>query len=361
MTTSKWTIIRGLVFTMMFAGLAWGKNVNNSQFGVPNQAPTLSEGNAPNQNQAEAPNQNQADAPNRSGALNPVGALNYVEGQASINGQPLTPRSVGTVQLNRGQSLVTHSGKAEILLTPGVFLRVDDHSSVSMISPSLAPTEVEITRGRAMVEVAYIRKENNIRIDENGASTKLLRKGLYDFDADTNQIRVFKGEAEVYIGKRKIDMMRGQQVTLNASAKVKSKGFKASQYKDDFYSWSSLRSAYVLQANANLATEDGGDSYGPNWYWDQSFGAWAFPYDWGWGFYSPFFGYGGFGGYGGYGYYPYGRGFGGRGYGGRGYGGYGGGRGYGGRGFGGGGFGGGGFHGGGVFHGGGGGGGGRGR
>jgi hypothetical protein len=119
-------------------------------------------------------------------------------------------------------------------------------------------------------------------------------------------------------------------VTLNAAVKPKSEGFKTAQYEDDFYDWCRLRSGDVLQANANLAAEYGASWYGPGWYWDPWFDAWAFPYDWGWGYYSPFFGYGGCG------FYPYGGGFGGRGFGGRG-------------------FGGGGFHVGGGFHGGGGG------
>ncbi|MFZ0735805.1 MAG: hypothetical protein WAM96_01815 [Candidatus Acidiferrales bacterium] len=93
-----------------------------------------------------------------------------------------------------------------ILLTPGVFLRVADNSSVKMVSPDLADTEVMLEKGRADVEVLDIRKENNIRINENDASTKLLNKGLYDFDTDHAQVRVFKGEAEVYAGSQKITL-----------------------------------------------------------------------------------------------------------------------------------------------------------
>jgi hypothetical protein len=88
--------------------------------------------------------------------------------------------------------LITQTGKVEILLTPGVFLRLADNSSLKMISPDLANTEAQIDKGRAMVEVVDIHAQNNIRIDLNGASTKLLKKGLYDFDADHNEVRVFK-------------------------------------------------------------------------------------------------------------------------------------------------------------------------
>ena len=57
------------------------------------------------------------------------GTLNYIEGQASIEGRPLTPHSIGTTELEAGQYLATAKGKAEILLTPGVFLRVAEDST----------------------------------------------------------------------------------------------------------------------------------------------------------------------------------------------------------------------------------------
>jgi len=43
---------------------------------------------------------------------------------------------------------------------------------------------VALQKGRAMVEVADIHPENNVRVTEGGASAQLLKAGLYDFDAD---------------------------------------------------------------------------------------------------------------------------------------------------------------------------------
>src|ERR1700733_7777925 len=71
------------------------------------------------------------------------GSVNYVEGQASLDGQPLGANSAGSAEMQKGQTLTTQSGKVEVLLTPGVFLRVGDSSAVKMISPDLANTEVE--------------------------------------------------------------------------------------------------------------------------------------------------------------------------------------------------------------------------
>src|SRR5580698_3061059 len=140
------------------------------------------------------------------------GTVNYVEGQAAIGAQALTDKSIGSAKLAAGQSLSTDNGRAEILLAPGIFLRVDHHSSVRMVSPGLADTILTLEKGRAMVEVAEIRPENNIRIGENNSSTQLLKAGLYDFDEDRGLIRVVDGKAEVQVASQHIDLKSGQQI-----------------------------------------------------------------------------------------------------------------------------------------------------
>ncbi len=129
------------------------------------------------------------------------GSLNYMEGKASLGSQPLSTSSVGSAQLQAGQSLSTQDGKTEILLTPGVFLRTGPNSSVQMDTAGLADTSLTLARGRAMVEVAEIHPENNITI-RSGADVRLTKRGLYDFDADHNQIRVFDGIAEATVGRQ---------------------------------------------------------------------------------------------------------------------------------------------------------------
>src|SRR5579862_8166574 len=66
------------------------------------------------------------------------GSINYVEGKASVGTQVLGPSSPGSIELEKGQTLTTEDGKVEVLLTPGVFLRVADNSAVRMVSPELA-------------------------------------------------------------------------------------------------------------------------------------------------------------------------------------------------------------------------------
>ena len=128
------------------------------------------------------------------------GTLNYVEGKVSMAGQILDSKSIGSAELQAGQSLTSENGKAEVLLTPGVFLRVGVNSSVEMISPSITDTQVGVDKGHAMIEVAEIHPENNICISEGSTTARLLKTGLYDFNLSQEQFRVFDGKASVEEG-----------------------------------------------------------------------------------------------------------------------------------------------------------------
>jgi hypothetical protein len=249
------------------------------------------------------------------------GTVNYIEGQAAIGGQALTQQSVGSARLAAGQSLSTQNGRAEILLTPGMFFRLDANSAAQMVSPGLTDTSMTLQKGRAMVEVAYIRPENNVHIVENNANAQLKKAGLYDFDAQRGFIRVFDGEAFVQVGGQQVEVKSGHQINLNAAGKLKAEKFDKNDYADDFYRWGSLRASYLAEANVDAArTYAGGNGWSPTlwggagWYWNPWYASYTFIpgdgifYDpFGWGFYSPwlafgapYFGYGyGFG----YGHY----------------------------------------------------------
>jgi hypothetical protein len=246
------------------------------------------------------------------------GTLNYVEGQANIGDQTLNAKSVGSIELQTGQSLQTENGKAEILLTPGVFLRVGENSTVKMVSSNLTNTEADLVKGQATVEVAEIHQYNDLRIGEDGAITHMVKDGLYAFDADHAQVRVLKGEALVQDNDQNVKVKGGHELDLSQSGRLKPTKFdKNAVEASDLYRFSDLRSQYLAEANVDMARQyyaGGNGWYGPGWYWDP----WFLSYTWlpgdgifyspfGWGYYSPWFvGYAPYYGYGfrgGYGYY----------------------------------------------------------
>jgi len=277
------------------------------------------------------------------------GTINYIEGSALLAGEPVTQKSVGSVALDPGQVLSTQQGKAEVLLTPGIYLRLDDDSSVRMISPDLTFTQLALQKGRAAVEVDEIHPQNDVQIVERGVPTQLLKTGLYEFNANDDTALVFSGKAAAREPDNRWVVIKGDhELALNEGPGEKPQHFDKSADEGELYNWSSLRSEYLAEANGQLSGYYAYAGYAPGWYWDPWLFGYTFmgPYPFyspfGWGFY-PFGYWGGIG----YGYYGRGRYYGGhyRGYGGF-HGGIGGFHGEGG-GFHGGDFGGGGFHGGG--------------
>ena len=237
------------------------------------------------------------------------GTVNYVEGAVSLNGQQLNAKDVGYATVQRGEEINTAQGKAEILLTPGVFLRLDDQSAMKMVSPDLAMTQVEIDKGRAGIEVDEIHDQNNLQVIDAGVVTRLDKRGYYEFDANHPEAMVFKGEAHVQVNENKWREIKGHhELALSAGSalsKEKPSDFNENDAKDELYNWNSLRSQYMAEANNQMAAEYAGPYAGPGWYWNpwafdyayMGFGPFASPF--GWGFYP--LGWGGF--------YPYGGGF----------------------------------------------------
>ena len=241
-------------------------------------------------------------APVRAAIPPAPGVVNYIEGSAFIDGQPVTSKDIGRAQVNQNQILSTGQGKAEMLLTPGVLLRAAADTQVRMVSPSLTDTRVEVLRGEAMVEATDLHKENNIRILEQGTSTTLAKNGLYDFDANKGVVSVYDGKAVVQGDDNQVKVGKGKQVAL--SGHLKAVGFDRDRH-DDLYAWSSVRSQDLSMANLRTAGMYAGNPYaytpyGSGWYWNPYFASYSFfPVDgllyspFGYGFYSPWAFYGG--------------------------------------------------------------------
>src|SRR5260370_34274578 len=119
------------------------------------------------------------------------GVVNYIEGAASIDGQPITSKDIGQIEVRQNQTLATGQGKAEMLLTPGVLLRLGPNSQVRMGSPNLTDTRVALLSGTAMVEAEDLHKENNIGILDHGVTNMLVKNGLCEVDANNPRALVY--------------------------------------------------------------------------------------------------------------------------------------------------------------------------
>src|SRR5690242_12177714 len=110
------------------------------------------------------------------GAVARPGTINYTEGKVTVDGRAVNARQLGSAEVASGSVLSTANGKAEMLLTPGVFLRLNDNSAVRMVSPSLTDTRVAMLRGRATLEVDLLQHENHLAVQDGAATVQIDKK-----------------------------------------------------------------------------------------------------------------------------------------------------------------------------------------
>jgi len=235
------------------------------------------------------------------------GVVNYVEGNVFLDGRAISPESLKTTFVNANETISTDIGKAEVLLSPGVFLRLGDNTRVRMVSPSLTDTQLELKAGEMMIEADDIVKDSRVTVLDHGGSVLIDRNGLYRFTAgDAAKVAVLEGKANVLNGDRKTEIGKGREVLL-ADGGLKSKKFDA-KAPDELYAWSNVRSEYNAASSYQAAQDVNASSYGgvwggygfsgfanPGWFWNSGFNSWAWlpgsgayysPF--GYGFYSPF-------------------------------------------------------------------------
>ncbi len=206
------------------------------------------------------------------------GTVNYVEGQVSLNGNALGTHQSGDMAMQADQELSTGNGKAEILLSPGAYLRVGSNSDIRMINAGLADPRVEVVKGEAMLEVDAKPKMAALNVMERGADASILKEGLYKFDADEGKVEVIDGKLSVMDNGQSKEFGKGKEVTLNGGA-LQTASFDR-KAEDELYRWSDVRASYEAEANAASAQTvyvngGWGMGYGPGWFWNPYFSTYA--------------------------------------------------------------------------------------
>jgi hypothetical protein len=219
------------------------------------------------------------------------GMVHYVEGKVLLADKPVESKFGQFPEVKEKQVLQTEAGRAEILLAPGVFLRLGENAAVRMITNRLIDTRVEVERGQVMVEAVELL--NNIALVAKGASISVRKNGLYRIDADTGQVQAYEGEAVVEQGADRLTL-RSARMTVLGTVLVAQKF--DNKVGDSLYRWGKRRSEYVAMANVSSSRllRDRGGWLSSGWLWNPYFGMFTFvPYNgtlrspYGYSFWSP--------------------------------------------------------------------------
>lgn len=238
------------------------------------------------------------------------GSLNATQGQVMIDGHPAPAQSIRGQRLRADQFVETQHGKAELLLTPGSFLRMGDHSRAEMLSPSLENTTVRLDRGRALLD-AGANYNRNVTVFMDGAKVRIDRKGLYGFNAVRRRISALHGKATVFDSGTRVTLKGKRELKITGHAPLQVRKLNVRAFKSSsLYRWNTARNRYEANARRSVqqAIAQSGHWYGPGWYWSRYWGFYAYlpsagaywspyasPYynePWGWNTWGPGWGWG---------------------------------------------------------------------
>jgi hypothetical protein len=206
------------------------------------------------------------------------GLINYVEGRALLDGKPVEVKISAFPEIKEGQEFRTEDGRAEVLLNPGVFLRAGENSGIRMLSNKLSDSRLEFLSGSAVIESSsdMAQKDNSVSIVYKGATVHLLKKGIYRFDSEPAQLRVYSGEAEVETGANVLLVKAGKMVSFDGAVAVEK--FNAKE-GDALNRWSQRRAEGIAMANLSAAkyVKDSGSTWSGNgWVYNPYFGMFTF-------------------------------------------------------------------------------------
>jgi hypothetical protein len=198
------------------------------------------------------------------------GTLHYFDGDVSVDGNQVTQQRGTFPQLKEKSVLKTGQGRAEVLLTPGVFLRLGENSSIRMLDERLISTRVEILDGTAMVESDDPQmsvKDSPVTLIYRDFDIQPVKHGLFEISSgqgqDPAELKVFKGEAVVETAGNRVDVREGHLMPFTAAMAEEKFSDKSG---DDLYVWTRDRSESLAAANVvsaqSMSSSAGSGYYG---------------------------------------------------------------------------------------------------
>jgi len=172
-----------------------------------------------------------------------AGLVNTVEGPANVRIQEQVPA---------GSPIQTSStGRVEILLNPGSFLRLGENSRMLLDSVELTNIGVRILSGSAIVEAGAIERDSPIRVTTGQLTVFIVAPGLYRFWENTESVAsVLDGELRTVDSG--LSISKGWQITGQADQYEETR-IPSPEQVTSLDDWSRQRSKEIASANSKSA------------------------------------------------------------------------------------------------------------
>ena len=183
-----------------------------------------------------------------------AGGVNLVAGDVTFKRAGATEwkRLTTNDDLKSGDAVRTGpTGRVEILLNPGSYFRAGGGTEFTLASADLNDLRVELARGNAVVEATGYGDMNlSIDVAVPGALVKIVRSGVYRINAPAggpSEVAVTKGRAVV--GST---IIKGDKVARVSGGNVEVAKLDK-QWRDELDQWSRERGKELAKANERLS------------------------------------------------------------------------------------------------------------
>jgi hypothetical protein len=199
-----------------------------------------------------------------------AGFLNFATGNVTLDSRRVSLRG-SLRQMRDGQTLRTGKGRVEILLAPGIAMRIGEDSSVRIDDTRLEDTQVRIENGSAYVEVVHQEKDARLRILVGESETELSRNGVYRFDSAPALLRVYGGEASVLRRGTQLVAKRGQEVNLEPGEATLEELEFDPKSADPLHGWAAQRSFALFNTSTETRRQSNWQYLGDGWVWSKNY------------------------------------------------------------------------------------------
>jgi hypothetical protein len=191
-----------------------------------------------------------------------AGLIHFADGLVFLDGQPIEQRPGKFEQMNEGSELRTHSGRAEVLLTPGAFLRVGENSAIRMVSNRLVDTQVRFVKGSVILDQDNPSPRTSLTIIYSGYQVEIGKQGRYRIDSDPAELRVENGEARVFQHGESVIVTEGNVLPFSGELVAQRSDTEG---RDSLDQWNEARGDSVAQDNQEAANTSDLSTAIDNW------------------------------------------------------------------------------------------------
>lgn len=183
-----------------------------------------------------------------------AGGVNAVLGRVMVTRKGQGPQLLTNEDdLVSGDSVTTGSlSHIEVLLNPGSYLRVGEHSEFQFQDNSLDSLKIRMLKGSAIVEATGVSDMDlQIQVVTSQATFTIIRSGVYRINVQPEfaELAVRKGRAS--FGPDRADILKGgNKVSFTNGTIARA---KVDKNKDEFEVWSKARAELLARANQKFS------------------------------------------------------------------------------------------------------------